>query len=112
MGNKGHRAGGKFGGTHTTFIPLAEIFADIAAEEQHVTNIIAGFIKGGLPSANGQRKIKIIDRQGGILLSIRDNTSHQKVMVYTSNTHKTKLVLSRAIRNRNIHLCFGEQADE
>ena len=32
MGNKGHRAGGKFGGTHTTFIPLAEIFAHIAAE--------------------------------------------------------------------------------
>lgn len=108
MSKKGHRDGGKFGGNHTTFIPLARVLVDVAAKEKEVTNISAGFIKAGLTSVNGQRRVKITDTVGGVFLSIRDNASHQEVRIYTTDIHKTKLALSRATRNNGIHLCFGK----
>ncbi len=109
MSTKGHRAGSKFGGSHTTVIPLAAIFADIAATDSAVSKITCGIIRAGLRS---QRRIKITDIQGGILLSVRDNTTHQEIHIYTRDTHSTKLNLSRAIRNRGVHLCFREPADK
>lgn len=112
MSNKGHRSGGKFGGSHTSFIPLAEVLVDIVAGYQNVIKISAGFIKAGLPSVSGQRRVKLADIQGGILLSIRDNTSHQEVRVYTSDISETKRTMSQMIRERRIRLSFGEQADE
>ena len=108
MSKVGHRQGGKFGGSHTTLIPLAELLADIAAGEDEVTNVVPGFIKAGLRSVSGQRRVKITDVIGGVLLSIRDNTSHQEVRVYTTDIHKTKLALSKATRNNDVHLCFGK----
>ncbi len=112
MSNKGHRSGGKFGGSHTSYIPLAEVLVDIVAGYQDVVKISAGFIKAGLPSVSGQRRVKLADIQGGVLLSIRDNTSHQEVWVYTSDVSKTKRSMSQMIREKKIHLSFGEQADE
>ena len=112
MSTKGTRSGGKFGGSHTTVIPLAGTFVDIAANDPQVSNISCGMIQAGLGSVQGQRRIKITDIQGGVLLSVRDNTTHQEIRIYTRDTHTTKLKLSRAIRNYGIRLCFGKRADE
>lgn len=83
--SKHSRSGGKFTGNHTTLIPLASSVCDIAAACECITKITPGFIKAGLKSVNGQRRVKITEKDGGILLSIRDNKSHQLVYVYSHN---------------------------
>jgi hypothetical protein len=84
MAKKSARAGGKFGGDHTTVIPAAGIIADIAGSCRVVTKISVGFIKAGLPNAKGKRRVKIAVEEGGILLTVRDNTSQQELRVYVS----------------------------
>ena len=80
MSRKGHKLGGKYGGSHTTVIPLAEKVCDLACSLPQVSKIIPSFIKSGLKT--GKRRVKIIDLNGNILLSIRDNMAHQEVIVY------------------------------
>lgn len=110
MPSKGHRQGGKFGGSHTTIIPAAEIVADTAAQQDDVTNISLGVIKAGLPSVNGQRRVKITDAFPGlVVLSIRDNTAHQELRVFTRNPQATRLAIARAARNSGLHIAFGKR---
>ena len=85
MSNKYSRAGKKFTGNHTTLIPAASLIADIAHACPTVTKISPGFIKAGLKSVQGKRRLKITDKGTHLLLSIRDNTSHQEIHVYTSD---------------------------
>lgn len=85
--SKYSRLGGKFTGNHTTLIPAATIICDIADACPVVTKISPGFIKAGLKSVNGQRRVKITERDGAILLSIRDNTSHQEVLIAHKKHH-------------------------
>ncbi|TRZ64175.1 MAG: hypothetical protein D4Q79_02175 [Spirochaetia bacterium] len=68
---KDKRSGGKYCGSHTTIIPAATIPADVAHGQPEVFKISLGFIKAGLSPANGQRRVKIIDIDGGVLLSIK-----------------------------------------
>ncbi len=49
------RAGGKYGGGHTTVIPAAGTIADLAEECAYVTKISVGFIKSGLKPTNGEK---------------------------------------------------------
>ena len=42
-----------------------------------------------------------------ILLSIRDNASHQEVWVYASDTQAAKLVIARGARDANLSISFG-----
>ncbi|MCR4275637.1 MAG: DUF2103 domain-containing protein [Candidatus Wolfebacteria bacterium] len=107
MSTKNTRSGGKYGGGHTTMIPAAIIVADIVERQPEVSRISPGILKAGLKSANGQRRVKISDWEGGILLSVRDNTTHQEVRVYTSNSHVTKLAIARGARNAGLHISFG-----
>jgi len=98
--SKYSRSGGKFSGNHTTLIPAACIVADIAQRCAHVSNISPGFIKAGLPSVNGKRRVKITSEGASILLSVRDNTSHQEIRVYADNLQEAMTFISKG--------CLGE----
>src|SRR3989344_4166357 len=95
MSNKDSLSGGKFSGNHTTLIFAASIVADIAHACPFVTNISPGFIKAGLRSVSGQRRVKISDDGSSILLSVRDNTSHQEIHVHSRNMQATKTFIAR-----------------
>lgn len=109
MSNKDSRSGGKYGGNHTTLIPAAAIVCDIAHDCPAVTRISPGYIKAGLHSVHGQKRVKLIRDDGAILLSIRDNASHQEVRVYTTDMQATMLAIARGARNENIHISFNKE---
>ena len=90
MSKKKMRAGGKFGGGHTTVVPAAGVIADIAEECAYVTKISVGFIKSGLKPTKGLRRIKIASDEGSLLISVRDNISHQELRIYASDVEKAK----------------------
>lgn len=107
--SKDSRKGGKFTGNHTTLIPAAAIICDIADACTSVTKITPGFMKAGLKSVGGQRRVKITSKgNGAILLSIRDNASHQEVHVYASDIQAAKLAIARGARNEGLRIAFGE----
>lgn len=109
--SKDSRSGGKFTGNHTTLIPLASSVCDIVAACEHVNKITPGLIKAGLRSVNGQKRVKITEKDGGILLSIRDNTSHQLVYIYSHNITEAKFSLAKRLRNNNIGIRFTKPVD-
>lgn len=108
MSNKYSRSGGKFSGNHTTLTPAACLLADIAHKCDAVTRISPGFLKAGLKSVNGNRRVKITDNGSCILLSVRDNTSHQEVHVYASDTQIAKLAIARGARDAELAISFGK----
>lgn len=112
MGDKDSRSGGKYGGGHTTLIPAAAVVCDAAHASPHVTKISPGFIKAGLRSVSGRRRVKINDCGEGLLLSVRDNTSHQEVRVYVSNIHLARLDISRGARNAGLHIAFNKKGED
>lgn len=107
--SKYSRAGGKYSGNHTTLIPAAAIVCDIAHNCSSVTRISPGFITAGLRSAHGERRIKITEDEGTILLSVRDTTSHQEVYVYANNKQAAKLAIARGSRNAGLQISFGKE---
>jgi len=107
--SKDSRSGGKFSGNHTTLISAAAIVADIAHSCPFVTNISPGFIKVGLKSVSGRRRVKITDDGASILLSVRDNTSHQEVHVHSKNMQATKLRIARGVREAGLNLAFRKE---
>ena len=109
MSNKDSRSGGKFSGNHTTLIPAAAIVADIAHKCPFVTNISPGFIKAGLKSVSGQRRVKISSDGSSILLAVRDNTSHQEVHVHSKNMQATKLAIAKGSLNAGLQIAFQKQ---
>ena len=112
MGNKDSRSGGKYSGNHTTLIPAAAVVCDIADDCSSVTKISPGFIKAGLSSAHGQRRVKITERKGGILLAVRDNTSHQEIWVYASDLQAAKIAIARGARDAHFRVSFKEEAKQ
>jgi len=112
MSNKGHRSGGKFGGSHTTMIPLAEILADGIVKHPDVLKISPGHINAGLSSANGSRQVKVFDTQGGMRLRIKDNIACQEILVFTKNVLEIKRVIAQIARDKRVRFCIGESADE
>lgn len=101
------RAGGKFSGNHTTLTDLAAILADIAVKLPDVRKISPGFIRMNEGTGRAERRVKFIDKDGGgVLLKIRQNCSVQEVFIMTDDSHKIKLALARAARNRGIHISF------
>jgi hypothetical protein len=88
MSNKDSRSGGKYSGNHTTLTPLAAMVSDVAHADRNVTRISPGFIRAGLHSVGGKRRVKIVDENGAVRLSVRDNTSHQEIHVWTSDKNR------------------------
>ncbi len=99
MTDKYSRAGGKYGGNHTTLIPAAAAVCDIANKCPSVTRISPGFIKAGLKSVGGKKRLKMVGENGVILLSLRDNVFHQEVRVYTNNIDVAMLAIARGARD-------------
>jgi len=110
MGNKYSRLGGKFSGNHTTLISAACIVADLAVYCPSVTNVSPGLIKAGLKSVHGEKRVKIVDCGNSVLLSVRDNTSHQEVHIYADDVQSAKLSIARGARNAGLKISFGKSA--
>lgn len=106
---KNHRQGGKFGGNHTTLIDLASELADVAERLPEVTKISPGFINSGTGTGRGERRVKISDAQGGVILTVRQNSSVQELRIITRDPQSTKLVIARESRDRDVAICFGEK---
>lgn len=106
---KNSRNGGKFNNKHGTLTETALIVADIANRCEAVTKISIGFIKAGLPSNNGQRRVKILDDGAEILLSVRDNSANQELHIYATDKQAAKLAIARASRNAGLHISFGSR---
>ena len=105
--SKYSRSGGKYTGNHTTLIPLAAEACDIASAIPEVTKITPGFIKAGLKSVSGKRRVKFTDESANcILLSVRDNASHQEVWVYVSELQETRTTIARRLRDADIAIRF------
>ncbi|MEK7614936.1 MAG: DUF2103 domain-containing protein [Patescibacteria group bacterium] len=107
MSNKDSRSGGKYGGNHTTLIHAAATVCDIAESCSAVTRISPGFIKAGLPGVNGKRRIKIVEQSGALLLTVRDNTSHQEVYIYASDLQAVKSILEQGAQKAGFFVSFG-----
>ena len=112
MSTKDSRSGGKYCGSHTTIIPAAAIVCDIAHALKAVSKITLGFIKAGLRPTGGQRRVKIIDRDGSIFLSVRDNATNQEIFIYSTDVHSTKLAIAKGARDNGLHICFGDLSKE
>ncbi len=82
---KGARAGGKVTGTHTTVVPAAGQVVDILQKNSEVKKIVLGYIKAGLPTTKGLRRVKISQDGACLMLAVRDNTSHQEIIVYAND---------------------------
>lgn len=100
--SKDSRSGKKYGGSHTSLIPAATLVCDAIHKLPTVTKISPGFIKAGLRSVNGQRRIKITHDKTHILLSIRDNASHQEVRVYATDTEATARIIAIMIKKMGL----------
>jgi hypothetical protein len=109
--SKDSRSGKKYGGSHTSLIPLAAVICDIAHQSPSVTKISPGFIKAGLKSVGGQRRIKIASDKTHILLSIRDNASHQEVRVYADDVEAVKLMIAQGARSEGIQITLSKNRD-
>ena len=104
--SKNSRQGGKYTGNHTTLIPAATVLCDIADACPYVTKISPGFIKAGLRSAGGNKRVKITDSNTYLLLSVRDNSSQQEVHIYTSNLAEAKRTIVRGAKDEGIMVSF------
>ena len=99
MAKKNSRSGGKFNTSHTTVVPSAGEIADIVERCPFVTKIALGFIKAGLPSAKGLKRLKVMTDEGSLLLTVRGNTSQQEIRVYATDVAAAKhMILSEAHR--------------
>lgn len=109
MSTKRSRQGGKFTRSHTTVIPAAAVIADIAARCKDVEKISAGYIKAGLSSVRGARRLKIIDDYPSMLLSVRDNTSHQELRVYAKEYARAKSHIAKRAEEEGFTVHFQER---
>jgi hypothetical protein len=76
--------GKKSGGTHTTLIDAAAPLIQAAEKLPEVTKIVLGFIKA-TPGKKGHRRVKFATTRSGLLLTVRGNTSIQRIRIYTAS---------------------------
>lgn len=107
MSDKYSRSGGKYSGNHTTLTPAASMVADIAHTVPSVTRISPGFLKAGLRSVGGKRRVKITDDGSRLLLSIRDNAAHQEVHIYASDIKLAKQAIAEGVRKIGMSVSFA-----
>lgn len=103
--SKDSRSGGKFSG-HTTFIPAAVLVADIANRSNSIYRICPGFIKAGLRSVSGHKRVKITKEGDYILLAVRDNVSQQEVHVYATDSQQAMLDIAKGARDAGLAIAF------
>ena len=107
MSKKDSRSGKKYGGGHTTLIPLSSTVCDILEKNSAVTKIAPGFIVAGISTIRGRRRIKITERTGGLLLSVRDNTTRQEIHIYTTNPTRVTEALIAGVKKKQVEITFS-----
>ena len=85
MSTKNSRSGGKYGGSHTTVTPDAGIICDAIHNIEGITKISPGYIKSGLRSVGGKRRVKILIDTGFLLVTVRGNTTTQEIYIYSND---------------------------
>jgi len=103
--SKDSRSGGKFSG-HTTLVPAAVLVADIANKSAHVYRICPGYIKAGLKSVSGHKRVKITNEGKYILLAVRDNVTQQEVHVYAKDSQQAMLDIAKGARDAGLTIAF------
>lgn len=88
-----HRAGGKFTGSHTTIIDVAEVVVDAAAKQNEVTKIVLGVIE---VASSKMIRLKIQPVQAGLKVVVYGRISLQTIFVYTTDPEKTKRAIEAA----------------
>ena len=81
MGKKGHVAGGKVGGNHTTIIPTAEGLVKFLKRQKAVTNVSLGEIR---QVGNGSHRISVKEITGGLEVKVRGTKTIQILKICTS----------------------------
>lgn len=93
----GHLAGDKISDSHTTVIDAAEPLVKAAHKDPRVKKIVLGRIDNTAGTAGGnQHRVKIIDEQACLLLSVTGSGSHQEVRVYIDTIEDNR----EAVRTR------------
>ncbi len=82
MAGRINKSGGKYGGRHTSFIPLAGKLALEMEKNDNVTKISPGIIKTGLSNVSGDKRIKLLEQKSCVLVRVRENISIQEFRVY------------------------------
>lgn len=88
MAPRNYYHGKKSGGRHATVIDAAGVLIRFLQEFPEVTRIIAGHISSGNKSS--QRRIRIIEITGGLLVKVWSNGSVQRVIVYSRDVSATR----------------------
>jgi hypothetical protein len=107
MSKKNKRMGGKYSGTHTSVIDAAGLTCDVGNKSKYVTKIFPGFIKAGLKTAKGPRRVKIFVVGSKVYLKVRDNASVQDLMFYTSDIEKALAELTDGLRKKGFNVVFA-----
>jgi hypothetical protein len=79
---KGHYAGDKHRGTHTTIIPAAEELVRDANRMAEVTGILPDFIHSGTRARQTRVKFKRVP--AGLEVTVIGTTSKQTIYIYTA----------------------------
>ncbi len=103
-----HFDGKRKRGGHTTCTDLSRRVIDLVLRVDGST-VSPGLIETGKGQAGGSQKVKIGDVQGGILLTVRQARSVQRLTVFSSNCALAKLQIARALRDDRIPISFSRE---
>lgn len=95
MTKKGHIAGAKHRGNHTTIIPAAEELVRSAERLPEVFGISPGFITTGIHAK--QFRIKFKKNQAGLEVTVIGITSKQIILIYTHSPERVVQLLGGRI---------------
>ena len=90
----------KFGGKHTTTIPVAKTIANILAKSELVKKISTGIIKSYRGKSGGRKHIKILGNESSILIKVTDNSNNQQVRIYTNDSESVKALIIKKSEER------------
>lgn len=108
---KHKKAGKMIGGKHTTFIPLAYTITEELLKRHATARVTPGLITAGLRNVAGQRRVKIsVLSQNTLALAIRDNNSHQKVLVTTISVEETISDMLAICKKLNVNFAVHRTA--
>ena len=95
--------------THTTMIEAAEYVVNITRLVTGISKITLGQISPTTHACRGGMRVKFQDVNGGILMTVRDVRCIQLIWVYTDNIQSVRTAIARALRNKDVHICFKDK---